>query len=203
MQELQKFLEERLENCERLAVLGVGSLQSSDDAAGVVIASKIKESFEEEKYPGLRVYLGYTAPENFTGEIKRFKPCHLIILDAADMREEPGSIMVIQPEVINGVSFSTHMLPLKVMADYLKKETGCEMIILGIQSVDVSYGGEMTPKVMEAVDEVTDIIGKVITATRGLSNKGTVPLLFRETHGDGSRGSRLGYSQILGDIPDT
>lgn len=162
MPELDKYLEERLSSCKRLAVLGAGSMQMADDAAGVLVASNIGEKFGEDEYPGLRVYIGYTAPENFTGVIKRFKPDHLIILDAAEMKEEPGSVMVIQPEVISGVSFSTHMLPLKVMADYLKKETGCGMTILGIQSADVSYGGDMTPKVKEAVDEITGTLDKVI-----------------------------------------
>ena len=162
MPELKDFLEERLKNCKKLAVLGVGSVLLSDDAAGIMIVSNIKEIFSEDEYPNLRVYLGHTAPENFTGEIKKFDPCHLIIIDAADMKEEPGSIMVIQPEVISGVSFSTHMLPLKVMAEYLKKETGCIMTILGIQGVDVSYGGDVTPKVREAIDEITGIMVEVI-----------------------------------------
>jgi hydrogenase 3 maturation protease len=162
MPELKELLEERLKYCKKLAILGAGSVLLADDAAGIMIVTRLKEIFSEEVYPDLRIYLGYTAPENFTGEIKKFNPCHLIIIDAADMKEEPGSVMVIQPDVISGVSFSTHMLPLKVMAEYLKKETGCEMTILGIQSVDVSYGGEVTPKVKEAVDEITDIMVEVI-----------------------------------------
>lgn len=162
MLELQKYLEERLGNAQKLVVLGAGSLQCADDAAGVLVASRLKERFNEEEFTQLRIYEGYTAPENFTGEIKRFKPSHVIILDAADLKEEPGNVMVIEPEVINGVSFSTHMLPLKVMTDYIKKETGCQIIVLGIQPIDVTYGGKISPEIMDAVDDVANIIGKVI-----------------------------------------
>lgn len=162
MQELIKLLEERLGNTERLAILGAGSLLSGDDAAGVLIASRLREKFERDKLPGLLICEGHTAPENFSGEIKRFKPDHLIVVDAADLKEEPGSALIIEPEIIDGVSFSTHMLPLKVMTEYIKNETGCAITFMGIQNEDVSYGSHMTPKVSLAVDEISDIMEKVI-----------------------------------------
>ena len=105
-----------------------------------------------------RIYTGNTAPENFSGEIKKFYPDHLIVIDAADLREEPGSIMIIDPEIIDGVSFSTHMLPLKVMLQYIQKEIGCRITILGIQVADVAYGNPVTEKINHSIKETITIL---------------------------------------------
>lgn len=163
MQDLYDYLKEHLAGMKKLAILGAGSVLMGDDAAGIAVAEKLEDRLaHRKKFSDIRVFIGNTAPENFSGEIKRFNPSHLIIIDAADMREKPGSVLAIEPEVIGGVSFSTHMLPLKIMAEYLKKETGCEIIFLGIQPKYITYGSKMTPEVKKAVDDITDIIKKII-----------------------------------------
>jgi hydrogenase 3 maturation protease len=163
MKDLYGFLIERLKDARKLVILGAGSFMKADDAAGVMVTEKLKESFDEAVFPSVRIYTGESAPENYTGEIKKFKPDHLLLLDAADMQEAPGSIVFIQPEVIGGVSFSTHMLPVKIMLDYLVKETGCGITIIGIQPEDLTYDGKVTPKVIETVDYITEVLKKVIS----------------------------------------
>ena len=162
MADLSELLKERFCDSKRIVILGVGSPLKSDDAAGSIIAQRISENFPEEKYPLIRVYMGESAPENFTGEIKKFKPDHLLVIDAADLGEEPGSVTFIEMDVIKGVSFCTHMLPLNIMLDYLKKETGTEITILGIQPLNLSYDGKLTSEVIEALDDVTFEISKLL-----------------------------------------
>jgi hydrogenase 3 maturation protease len=162
MADLLEMLKERFETSKSIVILGVGSTMKSDDAAGVLIAQKMKEKFSELQYPKLRIYEGESAPENFTGEIKKFKPDHLLVVDAADLREAPGSITFIKMDVINGISFSTHMLPLKIMLDYLKKEVGCGITVLGIQPESLEYDGKMSEVVLEAVDDVVYALTKIL-----------------------------------------
>lgn len=162
MTTLYDLLKERLSTTTKLSILGAGSFQKADDAAGVLVTDKLKERFGGDIFDRLTIYTGECAPENFTGEIKKFKPSHMILIDAADNREEPGSVAFIQPEVIGGVSFSTHILPLKIIIEYLIMETGCDMTIIGIQPCDITYGGEITPAVTEAIEDTVDAIEKVI-----------------------------------------
>lgn len=158
--DLNDIIHKQLKNTKRLAVIGVGSVLMSDDAAGILVAEALQKKLGENN--NIRIYIGNTTPENFTGEIKRFFPDHLIIIDAADLNEKTGSVMMIDPDVINGVSFSTHMLPMKVMVEYLKKEIGCRTTILGIQPDDVTYGGSVSKEVKIAVDEVIEVLDKEI-----------------------------------------
>jgi hypothetical protein len=97
----------RLKGATRVVLLGVGSDLRGDDAAGMMAAERLSHT------PKLNVLLGGTAPENLTGEIKKLKPSHLLIVDAAEMKAEAGTIRLLTPEEIGGFSFSTHALPLK------------------------------------------------------------------------------------------
>lgn len=158
MTSLNEFIKEALEDSQRPVLLGAGSCLMADDAAGVMITDALLERFGEtpERF---RVFSGGTAPECFTGEIKRFHPDHVIIIDAADIGAKPGELCSIDPEAIAGVSFSTHMLPLKIMLEYLQKEIGCRTMILGIQPASLEFGGEITPEVLETVEELIEAFG--------------------------------------------
>lgn len=163
MTELSEFFKKALMSPERVVILGAGSSLMADDAAGVMITDALIERFgpEPERF---RVFSGGTAPECFTGEIKKFKPDNVLIIDAADFGGQPGEISAIDPSVVGGVSFSTHMLPLKVMLDYLNKELGCRTTIVGIQPASLEFGGEMTAEVRVTVDEVITALCNCLSA---------------------------------------
>jgi hydrogenase 3 maturation protease len=149
MSSIHQLLKEALEGAQTVAIIGCGSLLLGDDAAGTLIAQRLSDLAGNA-----RAYCGGSAPENFTGEIKKFRPDVLLIIDAADMSLPPGAVKVIAPEEIKGVSFSTHMLPLSIMLDYLQKEAGCRVCMLGIQAVTLEFGSELSPEVKITVDQV-------------------------------------------------
>ena len=153
MSAVQTLLAEILAGARRVAILGCGSQLCGDDAAGVQIAERLSDLGEN-----VQVYCGGTAPENFTGEIKKFRPDALLVIDAADMGLPPGQAAMIPPEDIGGVSFSTHMLPLKIMLDYMRREIGCRISLLGIQGAELEFGADMTPEVSAAVDEIVSAL---------------------------------------------
>ena len=149
MSTVRELLAEAVQNAARVAVLGCGSPLLGDDAAGHLIAERLT-GFDGNT----RAFCGSTAPENFTGEIKNFRPDVLLVIDAADMSLPAGQAAFIPPEEIKGASFSTHMLPLHIMLDYLRQETGCRVFLLGIQAVSLEFGSNMTPEVQATVKEV-------------------------------------------------
>ena len=163
MSEIKALLAEALQGARRVAVLGCGSELRGDDAAGMVIA---------ERLAGLDgnvlVLRGSNAPENFTGEIKRFKPDTLLVIDAADMKARPGEAAIIPPDRIDGVSFSTHILPLKIMLDYLRREIGCGIVLLGIQGANYEFraGASLTPEVQGAADSIVNALCELLGENR-------------------------------------
>ena len=165
MRRLKTILENRLRDAQRIAVLGIGSELRADDAAGMLIAKELKAFIKEkkkEKRNSLKVFLGQTAPENLTGEIKKFKPTHLIIIDAVDFHQKAGSTRVIDLCGESGGSFSTHRIPAQVFKDYLYKSIACETITIGIQPESLEFCGSLSPKVQESVRAVSKEIREAL-----------------------------------------
>ena len=149
--ELLTVLREKLAGATRVAILGVGSELRADEAAGIMVAQECEKNHTPDTF---KVFYGYTAPENITGEIRKFAPSHLIIIDAADTSDTPGTISFINPDDIAGISFSTHMMPLKILVDYITADTKCLIAIIGIQPQTLTFGQPVTPAITAAATEL-------------------------------------------------
>ena len=159
---LYAFLKEKLRGAEKIAVLGAGSVLRSDDAAGVCVIQQMKAAFASVNHSALLLCEGETAPENYSGSIRRFCPSHLLVVDAADLGKQPGDVAEIRPEDVGGPTFCSHMLPLRVMIDYLRQETGAEVTLLGIQSKSIAFDGEMSKEVESTVAALSSVLERVI-----------------------------------------
>ncbi len=122
-------LRQRIQNAKRLAVVGIGDECTPPDRLGMFAAQEMKK----ENLPGVEVFLAGTVPESITGPLRRYRPDHVLFLDAADMGARPGIIAVIEPEHIPATLVSTHVLPLSVVMEYVERETGAGVTLLGIQ----------------------------------------------------------------------
>lgn len=161
---IKKVLQNRLCDAERFAILGIGSDLRADDAAGMIAAATLKLKFSKlRKRIPVKIFFGETAPENLTGDIKRFKPTHIVIIDSLDCKKRPGSIYLFKPEeVAEGVSFSTHKMPAKILVDYLTASCGCQTTIIGIQPKNLDFGKPVTPAVARAASGVAQMIYEAI-----------------------------------------
>jgi hydrogenase 3 maturation protease len=155
-------LKNRLGNAKRVALLGIGSEIRGDDAIGIVIAQDLKTYIKKNKLKYVKVFFGGTAPENLTGEIKKFKPTHIIITDAVDFHQKPGTVKIVDIDKETGASFSTHRIPIKVMNDYLYKSIACETIIIGIQPQALGFYAQLSQKTRAAAASVTNAIGRAL-----------------------------------------
>lgn len=162
MQNLKKELKNRLSGAAKIAVLGIGSQLLGDDAGGILAAEALRQSSVSggriPKKPDIGIFIGGTAPENITSEIKRFGPSHIIIIDAADIGGSPGEIKLIDPEHIGGISFSTHNLPATMLIEYLKQFLKCEVIIIGIQPKSLEFGKEPSVEMKTAAETVASLL---------------------------------------------
>lgn len=122
-------LSRRCGRAERIAVVGIGDELSPVDRPGMLVARGIQAL----DLPGIRVFLAGMMPENMTGPVKVFRPNHILLIDAAEMAKPPGAVAALDPETVSAGLFSTHALPLPVVMDYLKNETGAQVTLLGIQ----------------------------------------------------------------------
>ena len=131
----------------RLAILGIGHELRGDDAAGLIVAQGLR-SFAHE---GLLVIEAGHAPENHTGSVRRFAPTLVLLVDAAQMNEPPGTIRWLAIGDVTGMSASTHTMPPHMLARFLQAELGCEVAFLGIQPAGTTLGTPLSKGVKTAV----------------------------------------------------
>lgn len=162
MQTLTTILRKKLNGAEKIGILGVGSELRADDAAGLLVASKLQKNLKKNRK--VKIFLGHTAPENLTGEIKNFKPSHLIIIDSVDINKRPGTIIAVEPDNTNNFSFSTHKLPIKLVADYLALVIACKTIIIGIQPHSLAFSQKVSNQVIQAVEKISQLLSKIISS---------------------------------------
>ncbi len=157
---LKTLLGERLSGERRVAVLGIGSELRADDGAGMLVIEMLdKPPVSKICSSKLRAFAGATAPENLTGEIRRFKPSHVVMVDTAEMGEKPGTILLLKPELLGGrATFSTHTMPAEILSNYFRKSIKCSITVIGIQPKSIEFGRSMSKSVRGAAKEVADAI---------------------------------------------
>ena len=151
--EIVAELLKRLQEGNKIAFLGVGSPLRADDSIGLYIVSELESQLKKNSGREYRFYLGESAPENFSGIIRSESPSHVVIIDAAELNQKPGALSLIPLEQIEGASFSTHTLPLKILIDYLKKTIACQVVIVGVQPKLLEFGYPITSEVKKAADQ--------------------------------------------------
>ena len=150
----------------RIAIVGIGNVLRSDDAAGMLVARALyRRECAADTDHILIVEAGH-APENRTAELRSFAPNLVLLVDAADMGKEPGTAEWISEDDIDGMSASTHSLPLSMLAKYLTLELGCNVRLLGIQPASNEVGETVSAEVLRAVEEVVTGLDEIFSLAR-------------------------------------
>jgi len=140
---------------------GVGNGLRKDDAVGVMVIKRMKG-----KVPaGVRLVDCGSVPENFSLEIKRAGPSHIIFFDVVDMGMAPGSYAMINEGSLMSQSMSTHKQSVKVLFMVLREGLpGVRIALVGIQPKTVDFGTGLSRPVGRAlnsvVEETTRAIGR-------------------------------------------
>lgn len=134
-------------------VLGIGNSLHSDDGAGPYLCSLLK------KYDNIISFDCATAPENFTGAVRKIKPDLLIIADAAVMGLSPGDCRIIPNEKLADTAIGTHSLSLNHLVNFLFDCAG-RIAVIGIEPENLDLSENLSDKVRSSVIELADTIAE-------------------------------------------
>jgi len=129
--DLQKLLSQP---GKKILFVGIGNLLKSDDGAGVYISRRIRET---EKISALTVEMSI---ENYIGKINSLQPDILVLIDCADMGEQPGTIKLLKLDEIKDFTTNTHNISLKKISEFFN----AQVFILGIQPLSVAFGEKIS-----------------------------------------------------------
>ena len=141
-------------------ILGIGNEIKGDDALGSVIAQKSSSLFNKNK--NIVVFDGGTVPENYTGLIRKENPTHIILVDAVDMKKEPGYIRVVKKEEIANYNISTHAMPVSFLIKYMETTVSAQIILVGIQPKSMGLTEQISKEVEKSIEEVVVTFDKLI-----------------------------------------
>ena len=145
-----------IKGCERLAIMGIGNPLRGDDAVGLEILRELKGKLGGN----VKLIECGMVPENYLAEIERFHPTHVLMIDAAQLEDEPGTARLIPPENIAGIALSTHAMPLSLMAGIIKESLGAKVILLGVQPEKTEFGEGLSPKLRKAARRIAEDVLK-------------------------------------------
>ena len=135
----------------KVVLLGIGNTLRSDDGAGSLLASRLKD-----KVPYI-VYDAGANPENYLGKIIKDNPDNIIIVDAADFAGKPGEIRLLEGQELKTSNlFSTHNASISLTINYLQSSIGADIIILIIQPKSTVFGDSLSPQVDNAVKTLAE-----------------------------------------------
>ena len=158
--DLDRELKKWLKHVDRIVIAGIGNPLRMDDFVGVKIAQDLKGKVSD------RVMLieCETVPESYIQQILNFDPTHLLLMDAAILGLKPGEAKLVNPEPLIGSSaFSTHLLPLRIFCEYLKKESKISIALLLIEPKKTDFGEGLELEISASASKITENLSKILS----------------------------------------
>jgi len=143
----------------KVAVMGIGNTLRSDDGVGV----RLVEGLQHLHLPaGVRPFVCDTAPENFVGPVADFQPGTILMIDAAELGDEPGSVRLVGLEDIAGTGMTTHTLSLRLLGNMLESATDATVLLLAVQPKSRAFGTGLSGEVEQTLRYLTEVLAHVL-----------------------------------------
>jgi len=159
MNDIENNLKNWLLDARRVVIAGIGNPLRRDDFVGVEIIRNLQNKASQFVY----LIECETVPESFIEPIIKFKPTHILIIDAALLDLKPGSSKLVEPgQMAKQTAISTHILPLRIFCEYLAKTTGAKITLLLIQPKDTGFGEGLTTELRKTTTKFANLLSNIL-----------------------------------------
>lgn len=157
--DFQEKFKRWIKNSREVVIAGIGNPIRSDDFIGVKIVQDLKNKVHKR----VKLFECETVPESFLEPIIELNPTHIILIDAAYLGLKPGNNKLIKPEqIINFSSITSHILPLRVFCEFIKKTTNAKIILLLIEPKNTDFGEELSSEIQESSEQLVKFLIKML-----------------------------------------
>ena len=157
----QQRLTTAFSNAAKVTIMGIGNDLKADDGIGPYVI----EQLQNRNPSHIELINASTVPENFLNHLIESHPQLILLIDAALMQAEPGTIKLIDKETIGGVAFSSHQLPLTFFIEYLENNITTTILILGIQPYTDEFTQPISNPVQQAASEIITTLSQLFAKT--------------------------------------
>jgi len=134
---------------DQMAFVGLGNPYRGDDAAGLILFDRLKNS---PALMGARFIRAEANPENHLQEILDGGAGLVVFIDAARFGGRPGEIVWVDEDRIDSASVSTHAFSLRTVTGFLRLHQPFVFKVLAIQSGATAFGAALSPAVRLGVE---------------------------------------------------
>ena len=142
----------------RVVIVGVGNPLRRDDGVGVEAIKRLRGRIVNDD---VLLIESESVPESFIEPIVAFNPSHILVIDAALIGLESGSMKLTDSSDLLGVTVSTHALPIQVFCTYLAQVTQSRIALLLIQPKNVDFGEELSTELQKAVMRIVEVFASI------------------------------------------
>ena len=155
-----KQLEKWLSNAKKVVIAGIGNEIRKDDFVGVKI---VRELAKKLKSKNVFLIECETVPESYVGQIAKFNPSHVLLIDAGMLGLEPGQARLVDvKQLAIYPAISTHALPLRIFCELIEEMTKAKIALLAIQPKNVDFGEGLSPELEKTANQITRILLRIL-----------------------------------------
>lgn len=137
-----------------MAIIGIGNIMRGDDGYGPKLIEILKK-----KQVKAHLFDCGTVPENYIFPILSTSCDTIILADAADIKEAPGSVKVLPLGDISGANFSTHNSSIRLFTDLLMTgKDNLNIFAVSIQPKSIAFGEPLSKEVKSAMESLADAL---------------------------------------------
>jgi hydrogenase 3 maturation protease len=140
----------------KLALVGIGHPLRSDDYAGSYLVKQLIKRTNKRLPLGVYLFDGEDSVEVLISKIAELEPEHVVFVDACEMRMKPGEVQLISVTQTSYPFFTTHGVPLRLLAEQLLPSS--QVWILAIQPKQTDFGEHLSPEIASVVDSILDLL---------------------------------------------
>ncbi len=159
---LKKEIRSFIAAADRLVILGIGNPEKGDDGLGPLCTDLIQASLGNDLIDRVKIINAGVMPENYTGEIRKFKASHVLVIDAVIAGEKTGAIFKVDPDLVTDEDISTHRMPLKMLTRFFIENIGTKVLVIGIEPKTIDFDSEISKIVYKSTEILAnDIISSL------------------------------------------
>jgi len=156
---IEQKLRDWVIDAKNVVIAGIGNPIRTDDFVGL----KIAEGLQGKVRKTVCLLECETVPESYLLEIEQFHPTHVLLIDAAVLGYTAGTISLVDAkEIMAFTAISSHILPLRVFCEYVKKATGAKIALLLVEPQSVEFGEGLSSEVAVSAKNLTQILLKLL-----------------------------------------
>ncbi|WP_256760339.1 HyaD/HybD family hydrogenase maturation endopeptidase [Cohnella sp. WQ 127256] len=143
----------------QITVIGIGNTLYSDEGVGIHVLPLLEERMQH--YKNVEIIEGATDGMRLLGPVEDTD--HLIILDAINGGEAPGTIYSVYDEAIPafyGIKMSVHQVGFQevLFASRIRERVPAHMAMFGVQPASLEFGIGLSETVSSTLDALVDRI---------------------------------------------